>query len=165
MSKSIRFFFLILISISLQFIVFAQEESTKIKKLSKNADVIVTGKVTHRVSNWNESKTRIYTKTTVQVDEFLKGADATNSVDIVSPGGEVGEVGEIYSHMPRFEDDEEVLVFLRKDKKDSHFKVLSGEQGKIKVLNDPKSKSKVTGSNKSLKDLKFQIKSYLDDKE
>ena len=165
MSKSLRYFLVSLISISLHFTAFAQEESTKLKKLSKDADIIVSGKVTYKKSSWNKSKTRIYTKTTVQVDEYLKGTNADNTVDIISPGGEVGEVGEIYSHMPRFEEEEEVLVFLRKDSNNSQFKVLNGEQGKIKVLNDPKSKTKVTGSNKSLKDLKVQIKSYLEEKE
>jgi len=123
--------------------------------------VILTGKVSQKESSWNDSKTRIYTKTTVEVDEFFKGNNTENSVEITTPGGEVGDVGEIYSHIPTFEDNEEVLVFLKKDTKNESFKVLHGEEGKIKLIRDTKSKEKVTGSNIRLKDLKSQIKSYI----
>jgi len=161
MSNSIRFVLLILFSISIHFTVFAQEESVKIKKLSRDADVIVTGKVTQKESSWNESKTRIYTRATLEVQEYLKGSDNSSLVEVRYLGGEVGEVGELYSHMPRFEDDEEVLVFLKKEAKVKEFQVLNGEEGKIKVLGDGKSAAKTTSLSLSLKDLKSQIKSYL----
>ena len=164
MSNSIRFFFLILISIGIHLTAFAQENSSKIKKLSKDSDVIVTGKVTHKESHWNESRTRIYTKTTVEVDEYLKGTNNESSVEIRYPGGEVGEIGELYSHMPTFGDKEEVLVFLRKDDKIEEYRVLNGDEGKITVIRDNKSNEKVTGSRVLLKDLKSQIKTYLIEK-
>jgi hypothetical protein len=140
---------------------FAQEESSKLKRLSKDSDVIITGKVTQKESHWNESKTRIYTRTTVQVEEYLKGANAEYSIEIRYPGGEIGDIGELYSHMPRFEDEEEVLVFLKKDDKIMEYKVLNGEEGKITLLSDANSKNKVTTSNVPLEDLKLQIKSYI----
>ena len=161
MFKSMNFFFLILIATGIHLTVFAQDESTKIKKLSKDSDVILTGKVIAKKSIWNESKTRIYTRTTVQVDEYLKGNNSEGSVEIRYPGGEVGEVGELYTHMPRFEDDEEVLVFLKQDDQSEAFKVLYGEEGKIKVIRDEKSNEKVTSSKVRLENLKSQIKSYV----
>jgi hypothetical protein len=164
MSNSIRFVILIFFSISLHLTVFAQEEALKLKKLSKEADVIVTGKVTQKESSWNDSKTRIYTRTTVEVEEYLKGSNQTSLVEILSMGGEVGEVGEIYSHMPRFEDKEEVLVFLRKDSKSEHYKVSNGEAGKISIFSDDKSEKKKTGLNVSLNELKRQIRGYLEEK-
>jgi hypothetical protein len=142
---------------------FAQKGESEIKKLSKGADLILTGKVTYKKSNWNESKTRIYTKTTVEVDEYLKGENSENYVEITSPGGEVGDVGELYTHMPRFKDEEEILVFLKKDKKSDKYKVLNGEEGKITVLNDEKTQEKVTSSNLRIKDLKSQIKNYINE--
>jgi hypothetical protein len=179
MSNSYKYLILMLIFLGFHFTAFAQQESTvqkessiqkessaqkeafRIKKLSKGADVILTGKVTQKKSAWNEDKTRIYTKTTLQVDEYLKGKDNENSVEITSPGGEVGEVGELYTHMPRFEDNEEVLVFLKKDEKDTGYKVFSGEEGKITLLRDGKTKEKVTHSNRQIKALKSQIKSFI----
>jgi hypothetical protein len=78
-------------------------------------------------------------------------------------GGEVGDVGEMYSHMPRFQDNEEVLVFLKKEDKSTNYKVFNGEEGKINVVMDPKTGEKVTTSNVQIKSLKAQIKSYIND--
>ena len=163
MLNSTRFLFLMLIFLGFHLTAFSQEDSSGIKKLSKGADVILTGKVTQKKSSWNESKTRIYTKTTVKVNEYLKGKNDANSIEINYPGGEVDDVGELYTHMPKFEENEEVLVFLKKDEKNRGFKVLNGEAGKITVVNDAKTKEKVTSSNMHIKDLKSQIKSYIDE--
>jgi len=125
------------------------------------ADVIITGKVSHNKAGWNENKTRIYTKTTVQVKEYIKGQNNGSYMEIMSPGGEVGEVGELYTHMPRFEDNEEVLVFLKQDGKNKQYKVLSGEEGKITVVTDGKTDDQVTRSNMQLQHLISQIKSFV----
>jgi hypothetical protein len=139
----------------------AQSDSAVIKKLSNKADVILTGKVTQKESNWNESKTRIYTKATVEVDEVLKGNNNQNYVEIMYPGGEVGDVGELYTHMPKFDKDEEVLVFLKKDKRNDTYKVLNGESGKMTVMEDAKTREKITSSHIRIKDLKTKIKGFL----
>lgn len=163
MINSIKFILLVLFTFGSQLLVYSQEESNKIKKLSWDADIIVTGKVTQKESSWNDSKTRIYTRATVEVQDYLKGSDNSNLVEVRYPGGEVGEVGELYSHMPRFEENEEVLVFLKKEAKVKEYKVLNGEEGKIKVLIDGNSGRKTTSLHVSLKDLKSQIKSFLKD--
>lgn len=141
----------------------AKSDSAVIKKLSKKADIILTGKVTQKESSWNTAKTRIYTKATVQVDELLKGNNSQNYVEIIYPGGEVGDVGELYTHMPKFDKDEEVLVFLKKDNKNGTYKVLNGESGKIIVLEDARTKEKITNSNIRIKDLKTKIKGFLNE--
>ena len=161
MMNSIRLFLLMLFFAGLTLTSFAKDEASKIQKLAKGADVIVTGKVKEKKSGWNENKTRIYTRATLDVDEYLKGKNDGNSVEITYPGGEVGEVGELYTHMPRFEENEEVLVFLKKDQKNKGYKVMDGEAGKIKVLSNPKTKEKVTSSNRSIKELKTEIKKYI----
>jgi len=160
-SRSLIYLWLIFLVFNL--LSFAQEESSMIKKLSKGADVILIGKVTEKKSSWNENKTRIYTKTTVQVEEYLKGSSNGNDVNIIYLGGEVGDVGELYTHMPKFEDNEEVLVFLKKDGKNEGYKVFSGEDGKMTVISDGKTKEKVTSSNLRIKDLKSQIKSFINE--
>ena len=161
MSNSVRVVFLLLFIFGVQLTSSAEDEQSKFKKLSKGADVILTGKVSHKKSNWNANKTRIYTKTTVEVDEYLKGKNNHKSVEITTPGGEVGDIGEVYTHMPTFEENEEVLVFLKKDQKDESYQVFSGEEGKIKVHKDAITKEKVTNKDMRFKDLKSQIKSYL----
>jgi len=131
--------------------------------MSRNADLIVTGKVSDQTSGWNENKTRIYTQATIQVEEYLKGNNNGNSLVISYPGGEVGEIGELYSHMPRFEDNEEILVFLKKGTNSMDYKVYNGENGKISVISDPQTGEKVTTSNVQINSLKAQIKSYIND--
>ena len=150
--------FSVLLTISI-----AKNETSRLAKLSKGADIIVTGKVMEKKSSWNENKTRIYTRATLKVDEFIKGKGNGNSVDILYPGGEVDDVGEIYTHMPTFEQDEEVLVFLKKDDKQNNYRVFQGEEGKIKVINDPERKEKVNGENQSIKALKTEIRNILSD--
>jgi hypothetical protein len=160
--KNLFWIFLIIYGISST--AFSQQHGSRIEKLSKNSDLILTGKVVHQNSSWNENKTRIYTKATLKVDEYLKGNNAGNSVEVIYPGGEVDGVGELYSHMPRFNNDEEVLVFLKKDKKKTDYKVFAGEEGKITVINDSKTGEKITSSNVKIEHLKAQIKSYLKEK-
>jgi len=148
----------------------AQDESAvrknevKIKKLSEGADLIVTGKVDKKVSSWNDNKTRIYTKTTLQVEEVLKGQKGGASVEVTSPGGEVDGIGELYTHMPRFADDEEVLVFLKKSERDGNYRVFDGEEGKISIPLEAKTEKKSTSTKIQLDDLKAQIRRYTKDK-
>ena len=71
-------------------------------------------KLAQQSSSWNDDNTRIYTKATIQVEEYLKGINNGGSVIVTYLGGEVGDVGEMYSHMPRFEDNEEVLSIPEK---------------------------------------------------
>jgi len=141
----------------------AQMNSNELKSMSENADLIVTGKVINQNSSWNKDKTRIYTQATIQVEESLKGNTGGSSVVVRYLGGEVGDVGELYSHMPKFEDQEEVLVFLKKNNNNIDYKVFNGENGKISVINDPKTGEKVTTSNVQINSLKAQIKNYVND--
>ena len=155
--------FIVMLICGISLSAYAQPEATKLKKLSKKADIILTGKVTQKKSDWNEAKTRIYTKATLQVDEYLKGDTKKKSVEITYMGGEVGEIGELYSHAPTLSDKEEVLVFLKKDKKNNSYKILNGNEGKIKVFNKTKSKGKITDENLGIKALKAQIQSYINE--
>lgn len=163
LGKSIRIFFTLLFLCGIYPAYFAQQIATELNELTKGADVILTGKVTQQASSWNENRTRIFTRATIQVEEYIKGNNAGNTVTVKYPGGEVGEVGELYSHMPRFEDNEEVLVFLKKDDKSSDYKVFNGQNGKINVVDDPQTGEKVTTSKVRINSIKAQIKSYINE--
>jgi len=161
--RIMNLFFAIVIVISFYSTSFAQLTSSGVENMSKNADLILTGNVVEQNSSWNENNTRIYTQATIRVEEYLKGSNNSGLVIVSYLGGEVGDVGEMYSHMPRFENNEEVLVFLKKDDKNTNYKVVNGEEGKINVLMDPKTGEKVTTSNVQINMLKAQIKSYIKD--
>jgi hypothetical protein len=139
---------------------FSQQASLKFQKLSRDADIILTGKVTKQQSAWNQNKTRIITYTTIEAEEYLKGNTSKNFLIVNHPGGEVGDVGEIYTHMPTFKDDEKVLLFLKNDKKSDGYKVLYGEDGKIDIMKSG-SGEMVTASNIPIRMLKAQIQKYV----
>lgn len=152
--------------ISVYFILFltnitAQTITTDLKTLTKNSEVILVGKVKEQKSSWNEDKTRIYTDVTVEVEEYFKGAVSDKSIVVRHLGGEVGEVGELYTHIPTFKEEEEMVLFVKQDKKDGKYRVNDGENGKIEIMKDKDSDAKLTTSNKKVADLKKQIKSYM----
>jgi hypothetical protein len=140
------------------------KETDRITKLTKEADVILSGKVSEKKSAWNADKTRIYTRVSLKVDESLKGKINEAAVEVTYPGGEVGDVGELYTHMPRFEANEQVLVFLKRDNKSAGYKVLHGEDGKISVLQSTYTKDEATKSQQHVKEIKKQIKAILNEK-
>jgi len=164
MKYKLKILLLVLLLLSgFHFSSFAQFSSSEIKNLTNGADIILTGKVTQQTSSWNENKTRIYTKATIQVNEYIKGNNTQSTVTVNYLGGEVGEIGEMYSHMPSFEDNEEVLVFLKKDEKNTDYKVFSGEEGKITLLNNETTGEKTTNSYVPLNSLKQQIINHLNE--
>ena len=162
-TKSIFMFFVFLFLSGIYSVCFAQQMAVELKDLSKGADIILTGKVTQQTSSWNENNTRIYTEATIQVEEYLKGIGNESSVVVRYLGGEVGDVGELYSHMPRFEDKEEVLVFLTRDEQNLNYKVFNGADGKINIVEDQKTGEKITTSNVQINSIKAQIKSYINE--
>ena len=161
-TKYIYPLFVILLLSGFKISTLSQTKPTDIKNLSVEADVILTGKVTKQNSSWNKDKTRIFTDVTLEVEEYLKGNNNNKTLVVTTPGGEVGEVGELYTHMPRFSKDEEVLLFVKKDKQETNYKVLNGEDGKMTLYTDKKTGEKITSSNKKISKLKNEIKNYVE---
>ncbi len=145
-----------------QGLLLSQSIQSELKSLTDGADVILTGKVINQTSSWNADRSRIYTEVTLRADEYLKGDYSENTLSVKTLGGEVGEVGELYSHMPKFTNDEEVLLFVKKDNKDLSYRVLNGEEGKLTLYEDKATGEKVTSFNKKISTLKKEIKSYVE---
>jgi hypothetical protein len=156
-------FSVVMVTFFFHFDVHSQSDESKIKNLSEGADIILTGKVVEQKSNWNEDRTRIYTNVVVRAEEYLKGNYSEKSIALTTLGGEVGEVGELYSHMPRFSNDEEVLLFVKKDKKDMNYKVFNGEDGKMTLYRDKNGEMVISG-NKKISTLKNEIKNFVNKK-
>ena len=147
----------ILTLVGYQFNAFSQTIS-ELEYLSEGADLILTGKVTQQTSSWNEDRSRIYTNATIQVEEYLKGNTNEGLIVVTYLGGEVGDVGELYTHMPKFENDEEILVFLQKSQSTSTYKVFNGEEGKISIVYDKNTGEQITTSYVRINSLKDQIR-------
>ena len=156
------FFYAILITFFIHSEGHSQSIQSEIKNLSEGADMIVTGKVVNQKSEWSSDKSKIYTNVTIQVDEFLKGSNNQNKIVIKNLGGEVGNVGETYSHVPTFQDDEDVLLFVKKSTKDESLRVFEGDEGKLTLYKDKKTGEKVTSKNVKASEMKKEIKNYVE---
>lgn len=134
----------------------AQERELTLEEKATESELIVEGKVTSIRSEWNAEHTRIYTHVTITVTEYLKGEPSEQTVVVTHLGGEVGEVGEIYSGAVRFEEDEEVLVFLNRDQQ-GRYGVTGGSQGKYSVSRDESTNERMVAKSKPLRELKQEI--------
>ena len=111
----------------------AQQKEKSVDELAKESDVVAVGRVTALKSEWDAGKTRIITRVSLAVDEYLKaGNERSKTVTIVTLGGEVEGVGEVYTHVPTFRQSESVVVMLRKDNR-GDYRVSGGTQGKYSI--------------------------------
>jgi hypothetical protein len=156
MSSNFSRYILVLFGVMLMSPSAALCQPKKIVDLSKRSDIVAVGKVASLKSEWTPDKQRIETRVTLSVDEYVKGA-AGNSMEVVVPGGEVGAVGELYTHMPKFSQGEEVVVFVSKDKK-GRFRVVGGSDGKYDIEHDSLTGKPVVAGRKPLDEFKAEIK-------
>ena len=153
-------------------------EQKQIKYLTQSSEIVLIGKVSSRESFWNEDKSRIFTKVNIEAEEYLKQGvvdlqlvlkknkesaflkrDDYESL-LFYLGGEIGEVGELYTHLPRFNDQEELLLFAKKNRSNQYI-VAGGELGKIRIIRDEISGKKLTASKKSIETLKNEIRLHI----
>jgi hypothetical protein len=123
---------------------FGQQKTVTLEELTKTSEVIAVGQVKNLTSEWDESGSRIRTKVLLSVDEYIEGSGSGNTLTLYVPGGEVDGVGELYTHMPVFKKNEQVMVFAAKDKL-HHYRVSAGEQGKFTLKKDEAGKVVVPG--------------------
>lgn len=133
----------------------SQVKSATMKELTTSADMIIIGKVQEMNSEWNDQKTRIYTKVTLSVDECMKGDPAVQSIELRQPGGEIGEIGEFYSHTAKFAEEEEVLLFVKKDKQ-NNLRVCRGINGKFPIKLNQLTRQVMT-NNRPIDTVKLEI--------
>jgi hypothetical protein len=103
-----------------------------IQDLTDNSSHIVRAQVTDKTSQWDETESFIYTTVTLNITESLVGdLNISEEVTVFVPGGSVGDLTLHVQHAPRFEIDQDVIVFL--DWKGEVFDVTSWEQGKFTI--------------------------------
>ncbi len=143
-------------------LLWSQSKPVSTVELAKKADVVVVGKVSSLNCEWKESRTRIQTRVAVTVDNYLKGNDGGGGgpITLLVPGGEVGVEGEIYSDMPQFQRDEEVVVFAQREK-NNNFRVSSGHAGKFTIERDRTTGKAVMSDRMTLEEFTTQIKNAM----
>jgi hypothetical protein len=127
-----------------------------IEQLVVKSSDVVGATVLGKVSYWNSSKTFIFTRITLRVDEALKGSlPVTGEIYVVVPGGEVEETGLKVEHAAQFETGEKAIVFLNPEE-DSAFNVTGWEQGKYTIENE-----KIRETGLSVDEFKKEIRQAL----
>ncbi|MFQ5823252.1 MAG: hypothetical protein ACE5JB_04275 [bacterium] len=117
-------------------LVLAQIVEVSSAQLTTEAQAIYKGKVKAMKSEWNDEKNFIWTFVTLGVSETIKGEEMKGKdVEIKIPGGEVGEIGQKSSDQVTFEQGEEAVVFLGKEKykEKEYFNVIRMFLGKFTV--------------------------------
>lgn len=131
-----------------------------IDQLAQQSDVVAVGRVDHMVSEWNADRSRIQTRVTLAVEQTIKGETPDASMTVIIPGGEVDGVGELYTHMVTFQQNEDVLLFASKDTK-GNLRVTSGTDGKYLIQKDAKTGFRHIPNLGSVDELSARIKSNI----
>jgi|GEM_PF-4623963 len=130
-------FGIILISVILVGQVSALMIEQDLSTLSKNAEIVMSGKVVSVNSTWNEEHTNIQTIVKILVNDTIKSNKGDlngKKVDIVVKGGSVGGITQWVEDQPLFLPDEQAIVFLKNDTK-KQLNVYGAYQGVFPVNN------------------------------
>jgi hypothetical protein len=136
----------------------AAQEMVKLslEELAGKSEFIVEGQVSDMRSEWNPEGTRIETHVTIRIEQYLKGESIERTITITHLGGEVGEVGEVYSGAARFQKDEEVLLFVHRGN-EGRLRLTGASQGKYSIGRDQASGERMVAMNKPLQQFKAEI--------
>jgi len=111
--------------------------ATTIKKMElpelvSVSDAIAQGTVESVETRWEDKS--IYTYTSIRVDEGLKGGPR-RAILVRQPGGRIGSMNLNAPGTPKFNQGDQVIVFLR-DRKDGTFDVVGLGQGKYDIIDN-----------------------------
>ena len=80
---------------------------------TEKADYIIEGTVEKVESRWNQERTGIFTYTDLRIEKYIKGAPfAENKIQIVTPGGTVGEISQWVEDQPIFHEGKRVRIYF-----------------------------------------------------
>jgi hypothetical protein len=119
----------------------AVRQEVPLARLASMATAIVEGRVTGQRSFWNAEHTHIYTANTVQVYKVFSGTITGLSIEVLTAGGRVGDVGQEVAYAnPPLSLRDVGLLFLQPSPQESigsdlprsqQFKSVAGPQGAI----------------------------------
>jgi hypothetical protein len=104
--------------------------------MADNSALVLSGKVVGMDSYWNEEHTKIFTRTTILVDETYKGEHSPR-VELIQLGGVVGNVKVTVEGALQWREGEEVLLFLEPYGIASQYQVAGLSQGRFEIERDP----------------------------
>jgi hypothetical protein len=127
--------FLFVVCFAAGVVLATQVEYQSPQQMGTQSALVVRGKVQSTQSYWNASRTKIFTRTQIAVDETYKGPHQ-GVIDIVQIGGTVDNVKVTVQGALQWEPGEEVLLFAEPYDASS-FQVSGFSQGKFEVERDP----------------------------
>lgn len=90
------------------------KECTDKSYITQTADYIVEGTVEKVESKWNEGRTGIFTYTDLRIENYVKGTPfAENMLQIVTPGGTVGEITQAVEDQPILHEGKKVRIYFQ----------------------------------------------------
>ena len=96
--------------------------------VTQTADYIVEGTVEKVESRWNEERTGIFTYTDLRIENYVKGTPvAENNLQIVTPGGTVGEISQWVEDQPIFHEGKKVRIYFQEV--NGEFSIVCGQFG------------------------------------
>ena len=104
------------------------------QQMGEESALVVSGRVTAVRSYWNDTNTKIFTETSVVVDQSYKGV-AGGTVNVVQLGGVVGHVQMKVEGALAWSPGEEVLLFLEPFNGDRYM-VYGLSQGRYEIERD-----------------------------
>jgi len=98
--------------------------------INQTADYIIEGTVEKVESRWNQEKTGIFTYTEMTIEKYVKGAPfAENKLQIVTPGGTVGEISQWVEDQPIFHEGKKVSIYF--EEVNGEFLIICGQFGVV----------------------------------
>ncbi len=109
-------------------------ERLSLEQMVRLSQRIILGRCVSRESYWNKTRTLILTSTRFAVTADLKG-QSQGVATVVTVGGTKDGITQVVHGTPKFEDNEEVLLFLEAGKS-GFWKPLGLSQGKFRIVTD-----------------------------
>jgi len=106
-----------------------------IEDLSTRSSVVVIGRVISVASDWNSTRTMIFTRIELGVEEPLKGSVQNGRLSFYQAGGQVGDIASEVAGSPVFAEGERLLLFLSSGG-DGRLGVVGLFQGKFSIERD-----------------------------
>jgi hypothetical protein len=82
-----------------------------LERMTKESQIIVYGKVLSSYSVWEDKS--IFTYTTIEIKELIKGEYRSQKIVVKQMGGTVGYISQVVDGSPKLEIGKEVVLFLR----------------------------------------------------
>ena len=96
--------------------------------ITESADYIIEGTVEKVESKWNEKRTSIFTYTDLRIEKYVKGTPFTeDKLQIVTPGGTVGEISQWVEDQPIFNEGKKVRIYFQEMK--GEFSIVCAQMG------------------------------------